>query len=161
MIERAHPAQPEDLDALEHLVAEADAARREQRGGELWALTTPLPDALRSCLADALQSEGCRIVIGSIDDVPVGFAMARHVPLADGRHIAAVEGLFVTPGAREVGVGEAMMDDLMAWSEQTGCAGIDGIALPGDRANKNFFERFGLTARAILVHRDLQPRPPA
>ena len=32
---------------------------------------------------------------------------------------------------------------------------IDALALPGNRAAKNFFERFGLTARAIVVHRSL------
>ena len=31
------------------------------------------------------------------------------------------------------------------------------MALPGNRATKNFFERYGLTARALLVHRRLRP----
>ena len=42
--------------------------------------------------------------------------------------------------------------------EPRAAAGIDGFALPGDRETKNFFERFGLTARAILVHRSLLPQ---
>ena len=68
-----------------------------------------------------------------------------------------LNGLYVDPGAREVGVGEAMMDLVLAWSEERGATGIDAVALPGDRATKNFFERFGLTARAIVVHRRLGP----
>jgi hypothetical protein len=31
------------------------------------------------------------------------------------------------------------------------------MALPGNRATKNFFETFGRTARAIVVHRTLNP----
>ena len=47
------------------------------------------------------------------------------------------------------------MDLLIAWCEEHRCTGIDAVALPGNRATKNFFERFGLTARALLVHRRL------
>jgi len=46
---------------------------------------------------------------------------------------------------------------LVSWAEQAGCIGIDAFALPGDRAVKNLFERSGLVARAILVHKRLDP----
>jgi hypothetical protein len=55
-------------------------------------------------------------------------------------------------------VGEAMMDQIVAWCEKHGCVGVDAIALPGNRHTKNFFETFGLVARAIVVHRPLGPR---
>jgi hypothetical protein len=54
-----------------------------------------------------------------------------------------------------VGVGEAVMDHLVAWCRAQGCFGVDSLALPGDRQTKNFFESFGLVARAIVVHRPL------
>ena len=41
------------------------------------------------------------------------------------------------------------------WSQRIG-DGIGSTVLPGDRASKNFFESFGLVARAIAVHRDLR-----
>jgi hypothetical protein len=44
----------------------------------------------------------------------------------------------------------------VAWARAHHCTGIDGFTLPGNRATKNFFETFGLTARAILVHRSLE-----
>ena len=47
------------------------------------------------------------------------------------------------------------MDLLLEWCRSRGCVGIDAVALPGDRHTKNFFETFGLTARAIVVHRNL------
>jgi GNAT superfamily N-acetyltransferase len=69
--------------------------------------------------------------------------------------LAAVSDLFVDPEARGVGVGEALMDDLVAWARARGCIGVDAMVLPGNRETKNFFETFGLTARAIVVHRAL------
>src|SRR5262249_42810258 len=95
------------------------------------------------------------VVVGTIDEVVVGFAHAIGEKLPDGEELAVVGGLYVDPGAREGGVGEAMMDLVLAWCEERGATGIDAVALPGDRATKNFFERFGLTARAIVVHRAL------
>jgi hypothetical protein len=51
-----------------------------------------------------------------------------------------------------------MVDVMIAWATAAGCRGIDAIALPGARDTKNFFERMGLVARAIIVHRRLETR---
>ena len=64
-----------------------------------------------------------------------------------------VDDLYVEPEARGVGVGEAMMDARPRLGGERGCVGVDALALPGNRATKNFFETFGLVARAIVVHR--------
>jgi hypothetical protein len=47
------------------------------------------------------------------------------------------------------------MNGIVEWCTARGCVGVDGLALPGNRATKNFFETFGLVARAIVVHRRL------
>ena len=99
--------------------------------------------------------EGCAVV-GTIDGVPVGYGASRLVDLADGTVLSEVSDLYVDPEARGVGVGEAMMDLLVAHATEAGAVGIDSLALPGDRETKNFFETFGLTARAIVVHRSLR-----
>ena len=52
-------------------------------------------------------------------------------------------------------MGEAMLDLCLEWATSGGCIGLDSLALPGDRQTKNFFESFGLVARAIIVHRRL------
>ena len=51
---------------------------------------------------------------------------------------------------------DALMTELIGWSRAHDCRGIDALVLPGMRESKNYFERFGLTARAILVHKDLR-----
>jgi len=55
-----------------------------------------------------------------------------------------------------VGVGECIAEMLITHCTEAGCVGIDALALPGHRAAKNFFERNGLTARALTMHRDLR-----
>jgi hypothetical protein len=48
-----------------------------------------------------------------------------------------------------------MLDLVTEWAASNDATGLDAIALPGMRDTKNFFERFGLTARAITVHKKL------
>jgi GNAT superfamily N-acetyltransferase len=107
--------------------------------------------------AALLDVPGACVVVGLLDEVVLGYATVAEETLVDGSLLAVLGSLYVDPGAREVGVGEAMMDLVLAWSGGRGCRGIDARALPGDRATKNFFERYGLTARAIVVHRVLDP----
>ena len=66
-----------------------------------------------------------------------------------------VDDIFVEEGARQVGVGEAMMADLVAWCREQGCVGMDAMALPGHRSTKNFFEESGFTARNLVMHHRL------
>jgi GNAT superfamily N-acetyltransferase len=72
---------------------------------------------------------------------------------ADARPHAFVEQIYVDPGGRAVGVGEAMVGLLVDEATTRGAIGIESLALPGDRATKNFFENQGMVARAIIVHR--------
>ena len=63
--------------------------------------------------------------------------------------------LYVHPEARDVGIGEAMIEELLTWAPTTGAKALEATALPGDRQTKNLFERFGMKARAITVSRRL------
>ncbi len=96
------------------------------------------------------------LLVGTIDDTVVGYGTARVEILRDGAALGVVDDVYVEPPARGVGVGEAVMTALVDWCSARGCIGVDSIVLPGDRASKNFFESFGLVARAIVVHRSLQ-----
>ncbi len=130
---------------------------RPLRGGMLWSLTLARQEPLIESLAASLVDPDQRIVVGCIDDVIIGYGDMRVQGLSDGQPLGVIDELYVEPEARAVGVGEAMMDLLLEWCNERGCIGIDAVALPGDRETKNFFETFGLTARAIVVHRRLGP----
>lgn len=83
-----------------------------------------------------------RVFAGTIDDAVVGFAVvAVH---GSGLSLAGtIEGIYVEPEARELGVGEALLDAVIAWCRSLGCRALDGTALPGDRATKNFLRPSG------------------
>jgi GNAT superfamily N-acetyltransferase len=142
-----------DLDDLVALAEAAIAEKREQKGGPVWARRESRGEQVRPSLATALNAEDQQVVLGLFDGATIGYGVARIETLPDGGRLGLIEDLFVDPGARAVGVGEMLMDQLMAWCRDRGCFGVDSLALPGDRATKNFFESFGLVARAIVVHR--------
>jgi GNAT superfamily N-acetyltransferase len=157
-VEGARPATPEDLPVLVHLARLARDELGPMRGGSVFLRREARrddPEELAALLGDVAAAAW----IGTIDDVPVGYAVARVVPLHDDERLAVLDDLFVEPEARGVGVGEALMEQVIAWAARSGCIGVDAVALPGNRETKNFFERFGLTARAIVVHRALDPPP--
>jgi GNAT superfamily N-acetyltransferase len=95
------------------------------------------------------------VLAATLDDVVMGYAAARRESLRDGAVMAVISDIYVEEGCRGIGLGEALMDEIVAWARREGCIGIDSIALPGNRETKNFFETFGLVARAIIVHRPL------
>lgn len=150
----ARTASSGDLPTLDELASAAAAEMRDARRGDLFLAH----DARTTPNAEVLADAAARVIVGCIDDVPVGYAVARIEParLDGDRPLCVVSDLYVLADAREVGVGEAMMDDVMAWARENRCVGVDAAVLPGDRETKNFFETFGLTARAIVVHRSFE-----
>ena len=149
----ARDAIPSDLPELIRLAEAAIAELRPRRGGEIWYRTrgrqVPVEAGLRADLDDPTTT----VVVGTIDDVPVGYGVVHVAVMQDTSLLGVVTDLFTEPDARGVSVGEEMMNALVAVAEAAGCVGVDSIALPGDRHTKNFFETFGLVARSIEVHR--------
>ena len=156
-MEAARLATVDDVASLARLAEQAVAEQVTDRGGAVWAQreTRPLPadDSLRAALADPRQL----VVAGTIDDVVIGYGAVRLERLRNDELLAVITDLFVEPEARAVGVGEAVVTMILDWAGAQGCMGVDALALPGNRDTKNFFETFGFTARALVVHRRLVP----
>lgn len=155
MVEAARPATRDDLPRLVELARQAVEELRPTRGGAMWARREARQEPIDEGLATALDRDDHSVLAGTIDETVVGYAVSRLVPLAGEGLLAEVTDLYVEPGCREVGVGELLMDAIVTWAETHGCVGIDSLVLPGNRETKNFFETFGLVARAIIVHRPL------
>ena len=114
-----------------------------ERDGDLWwAIDGPPSDG--SDLANAVDDDDALVVLGLLDEVPVGFTSAARRSTRDGQALAVVSDLYVEVPARELGVGEAMMDAVINWARSQACTGIDATVLPGSREAKTFFERNGL-----------------
>ena len=152
---RARVASVDDIVVLSGLATDLHLALSSERGGSvhlaLHGRTEPLGESFAS---DASDPE-VLVVSGTVAGIVLGYAVCRLTLTRERSLIAVVEEIYTDPDARRVGVGEAMLGLITEWASERGAIGIDAIALPGMRDTKNFFERFGLTARSITVHKKL------
>ena len=155
MMEGTRLATVDDLSLLEEFVSLAVAEQAENRGGWVWSRRETRNPPFRASLESSFHNPDEELWIGLIDEVPVGYAAAGVTLLRTGELLGVISDIWVQPEAREVGVGEALAESVIAWCTERKCVGIDSMALPGNRATKNFFETFGIKARLLTVHRPL------
>ncbi len=147
-------AGDDDLDSIVSLVAAAHAELGPERGGETWTQSEARPAPLRpSVVADMAST--AHVMVAGIDDVVLGVAITKTRTRHDGGLVAHVGELVVDPQARGIGLGASLLDDAAVWAADVGAVGIESVALPGQRATKNFFEAAGMKARLLTVFRDL------
>jgi ribosomal protein S18 acetylase RimI-like enzyme len=158
-MESARRAAVADRPEVVRLARLARSEAREKRGGAL-LVDHGLPGEPLDALVPDEPVTDTLVVVGLIDDVVVGYAVVHARDLRTGDRLGVIEELYVHPEARDVSVGETMMDLIVEFGREQGCIGLDAFALPGDRHTKNFFETFGLVARGIVVHRSLLPPAP-
>jgi GNAT superfamily N-acetyltransferase len=158
-VEGARPATESDVDRLAVLHRQGSEELTPMRGGAIWAARDARPEPLEAAFRDLVARDDTLVVVGTIDDVAIGFGVGRLETLRDSRRIGIVDELFVEPEARSIGVGEAIVGLLLDFFGAHGCIGADALALPGNRATKNFFEQQGFVARAIVMHKRLVDDP--
>ena len=149
------PATAADLPRLAELAAAVIAELEPTRGGAVWKAREARAEPLADNLAVLLDDPDHRVVVGTIDGVVMGYAVARLERLRNGSTLGVIDDIFVEEGARGIGVGEGMINDIISWCQDSGCVGIDAMALPGHRQTKNFFEDAGFSARQLVMHRRL------
>ncbi len=154
-MEAARRATVEDLGRVLALAAELREELVPMRGGSLWSRTAAYPEPLEATFRALIEREDACVLVGTIDDVIVGFGACTIAVLRDGTRLGEMTELFVTPDARAVSVGEGLLNELVEWCRSQECAGIDAFVLPGHRAAKNFFETADFTARALVMYHDL------
>jgi ribosomal protein S18 acetylase RimI-like enzyme len=139
------PARSSDVEQLRALEREVRAALIGQRGGDRWLETHAVRD---EHWADAVTAGDVAVAV--IGEVVVGYLVSRHAG-----QIAYIDEVYVTPDARRVGFGDALVEAATAAGRTAGCRAIEGEALPGDRETKNLYERAGITARLLVVSKSL------
>jgi GNAT superfamily N-acetyltransferase len=157
-MEAVRAAVPEDGPRVGELVAELVVAISPQRGGSLlidpdreWSGT-----ALAGSLARLLDDDRHLVLVGTLDGAVTGVAVCHHDDRGGHGRLGSLDACYVEPEARGQGLGGLLLDAAMAWFAAQGCHGVDGVALPGDRAGKNFYEGAGFKARMLIMHRRLQ-----
>ena len=149
----ARPATAGDLQELVRLYRLLVAEMREYH--RMWELADGLGEPVDEAFELAVEDVDAAIYLGMIDDATVGFILARSEPLlpsAAGERIGSIRLVFTESEAREVGVGEAMLDAVLAHLRASGHRLFDAHVLPGHRLVKNFFESGGFSARSIVMH---------
>ena len=147
VVRRAGPGDAEPLAALER---EARQSLVDARGGGRWLQEHP---EIAPRWADAVADREVFAADLAFPDEPahvVGYLVLD----VDGE-IAHVDQVYVTPEARELGFGDALLDAATEAARAGGATVLEGHALPGDRDTKNLYERAGITARLITVSRRL------
>ncbi len=155
MEESARLARPDELDAVVDLAMLGRAELIETRGGPMWARREGRALPMGPGIDAAIHATDCCVLVGTIDDTPVGYAITEIREMHDGATVGVITDIYVHPDARGVGVGEHLLNAIVSWATGAGCAALDSLALPGNRATKNFFETFGMKARSLVVSRSL------
>jgi hypothetical protein len=118
------------------LIRELIGGLASQRGGVLLLADAGLttdggigPEPFKTWIEDPDR----KVLIGTLEGQACGIGMGHVDSLSDGRPLGHLDVCYVEPDARGVGV--------------------DGVALPGDREAKNFYEAAGFKARLLTMHR--------
>ena len=145
IVRLAGEADCADLARLEALAREAI---RDVRGGALrLSGCPPIPD-----WTALVRDASTRVFVGTLDDAVVAYMV---LVLRSRRNRGDVTHVYVEQEARELGLGDTMVEQAISTVREAGLEGIESVALPGDRETKNLFERAGLTARLITVYKAL------
>ena len=131
-----------DETAVRELAEIARESIREARGGARWIETHPLPDWTNPDLS---------VLVADLDGLVVGYLVGR---LSSG-DVLMVDEVFVLEEARELGFGDALVEEIQQIGRRRGARRMEAEALPGDRDTKNLWERAGITARLITVSVEL------
>jgi len=156
LIEAVRAASADDVERLSALAEAAVAEQVDGRGGAIWSVREARPVPAARSFEDALGDPARTVLCGTLDDAVVGYAVVGTEELRDGEHLGVLADIYVEPDAREVGVGELLVERSVEWCRERGCVGVDSLVLPGNRSSKNFFEMLGFTARALVVHKSLR-----
>jgi hypothetical protein len=151
------PALPADAERCAQLCHAALAEVQPWRGGPLFtrreialvAQAMLRPGGLRRLVVDGKR----HVIVGSAGTDVVGFA-AGHVEEVGDVCLGVIDLIYVEAGERRASVGRSLLGGLVDWFGTVGCKGVDGYALPGDRATKQLYEGAGFTARLLTMHRD-------
>ena len=149
----ARPAYEADLGELASLLEQAKTEVEPQRGGKIYLLTEVRQDS--ESFAFDLSDSAKYLVAGIFEDLLVGWGAAVQLQISGGPKVAQVKEIFVQKDLRELGVGEAILQEILDWAKREGCQAIEGTALPGNREVKGIFERFGIKTRMLTVYKEL------
>ena len=105
-----------DLPALVELYRSSQAALTPERGGNLHVLREAMAEPVETRFEAIMHDDQWLVLLGTLDEAAVGVAVVRLDQMPDSSRLATVEALYVDPPAREVGVGEKLLSEVVDWA---------------------------------------------
>jgi len=155
-VEGIRDADARDAERCLELTRELVSGLASQRGGVLLLADAGLAtdgDIGLEPFKPWLEDPDRKVLIGTLEGQACGIGMGHIDSLSEGRPLGHLDVCYVEPDARGVGLGRLLLDGVVGWLTDRGCVGVDGLALPGDREAKNFYEAAGFKARLLTMHR--------
>jgi len=97
-VESARPATEADLARLVELAHAMRVELGEERGGPLWATREARAEPLDAAFDALVGRDDAAVLVGTYDDVVVGFGAAHVEVLRDGSRLGVVDEIYVEPG---------------------------------------------------------------
>ena len=121
MEEQARTASITELPIIAELADEAVREQMDGRGGYIWSRreTSTVPYILS--LEAAMSSPDEEVWVGTLDSAILSYARAKVEVLRTGEYLGLVTDIYVTPEARSVGLGEALINVIIAGCSERKC----------------------------------------
>ena len=146
IVRRAYSTDASELDRMQAI---ARAGLVDVRGG---ALRLAECEQVTDWVA-VITDQASVVLVGTLDDAVVSYMVMY---LSPEKNRGVITQAYVEVEARELGLGDTLVEVAIAAVRSAGLAGIEAVALPGDRETKNLYERAGLTARKLTVYKPLE-----
>ena len=112
---------------------------------------------LDASLRQRLHDPDAGTLVGGFDDHVLGVLLLDRRQVAEGRAIARITFVFVEPEARHIGIGEALIDAVVAWARAAGAPRHRRHRPARRPPHQEPLRAFGLKARALVTYRALGP----
>ena len=149
------PAAPDDLDAVVELyrARAKEAASYRAAWGDADARPEPVEESVSADMtrpdsAVLVADDGGRVTGYAV--VTVGPGLPQHTDLH-----ARISDFHVDDGFRDAGLEDELFSAAVAWAREQGAKTAEIGVVAGDRHAKGVFERLGLKARIVRMHKDL------
>ena len=115
-----------------------------------------------AAMGERLAGPGVVAVVAEHEDAPVGYVLAQVVrraasPLTVARSYLMVDELAVSPSARRLGVGRALMAEAEAVATELGLARVELDVRAWNEGAARFYTALGYAPFATRLARDLRP----
>jgi len=97
-----------------------------------------------------LAKDQLMLRVVEVDSQHVGFCVA-----SVNCQIAEIDSLYVKPGARDNGIGAALMDSAFAWLSKQSVSSVRLLVGEGNESVIAFYQKYGFSRRAVLLETNL------